>query len=100
MDALAALRLQIEWGADEALADAPVDRLGSKPPERLPSPEPPPAASAPATRATPLDRARNAAANAETLDALKQAIAAFDGCVLRDTAAHTVLPEGSPGPLL
>ena len=34
------------------------------------------------------------------LDALKQAIAAFDGRVLRDTAANTVLPEGSPGPLL
>ena len=27
MDALALLRLQIEWGADEALEDAPVDRL-------------------------------------------------------------------------
>ena len=52
MDALAALRLQIEWGADEALADAPVDRLGSKPPERPPSPEPPSATPAPATRVT------------------------------------------------
>ena len=27
MDDLAALRLQIEWGADEALEEAPVDRL-------------------------------------------------------------------------
>ncbi len=34
MDALAALRLQIEWGADEALADAPVDRLRPKTPDR------------------------------------------------------------------
>jgi DNA polymerase len=36
MDALALLRLQIEWGADEALNDAPVDRLravGAEPAE-------------------------------------------------------------------
>jgi DNA polymerase len=112
MDALAALRLQIEWGADEALAEMPVDRLHptaaarAVPPDR-PSPGPAPSpgsapspAPAPAARATPLDRARHAAANAATLDALKQAIAAFDGCVLRDTAAHTVLPEGPPGALL
>lgn len=101
MDALAALRLQIEWGADEALAELPVDRLRpvARPPQAAP-PEPPPPAPSAATRGTPLDRARNAASGADTLDALKQAITAFDGCVLRDTAAHTVLPEGSPGPLL
>ncbi len=101
MDALAALRLQIEWGADEALEDTPVDRLRPVAPEWQAPPERPPLPTpAPATRATPLDRARDAAANAGTLDALKQAIAAFDGCVLRDTAANTVLPEGSPGSLL
>ena len=30
MDALTLLRLQIEWGADEALEDAPVDRLRAR----------------------------------------------------------------------
>ena len=38
MDALAALRLQIEWGADEALDDAPLDRTRAAPAGRLPLP--------------------------------------------------------------
>ena len=32
MDVLEALRLQIEWGADEALAELPQDRLAAPPP--------------------------------------------------------------------
>ncbi len=39
MDALSALRLQIEWGADEALEDAPVDRLRAVPPPPAPLPQ-------------------------------------------------------------
>ncbi|MXP62505.1 uracil-DNA glycosylase, partial [Roseomonas sp. M0104] len=40
---LAALRLQLDWGADEALAEAPLDRLAAPPP----GPQPPPAAEPP-----------------------------------------------------
>ncbi len=47
MDALALLRLQIEWGADEALDEAPVDRL------HAPAPPPPTAAPASPPTATP-----------------------------------------------
>ena len=98
MDALSLLRLQIEWGADEALDEAPVDRLRPAPP---PSPrsEPPASRTAPpaaAARATPAERAVATAAQAATLDQLRAAIAGFDGCVLRDTAANLVFAEGDP----
>jgi DNA polymerase len=36
------------------------------------------------------------AAAAATLDALRAAIAEFDGCALRDTASHLVFAEGDP----
>jgi uracil-DNA glycosylase family 4 len=113
MDALTALRLQIEWGADEALEAAPVNRL-RPPPTRVP-----PASSAPsassvssshtsstfttkaigtkdAGRVTPAERAARAAAAVTTLEELRAAIAGFDGSALRDTAANLVFLEGSP----
>lgn len=36
------------------------------------------------------------AAGAGTLEELRAAIAAFDGCVLRDTASHLVFAQGDP----
>jgi DNA polymerase len=96
MDAFAMLRLQIEWGADEALDTEPVDRL------RVVAPPPPaPVAKRPepiqpeSPRGTPAERAVAAAASAENLEALRAAIAAFDGCALRDTAGHLVFAEGN-----
>ncbi len=134
MDDLALLRLQIEWGADEALDDAPLDRLRtvparspSAPPSSAPPsstqtssaptsslppappaiavatpgepaglPAPAPNATIPARNAA-IERATAAAAAAATLDQLRAAIAAFDGCVLRDTATKPVLPTGDAG---
>jgi uracil-DNA glycosylase family 4 len=120
VDDLAALRLQIQWGADEALEDAPVDRLRAPPPSQ-PSPAArgresggySPAAprerelqTAPspaergmvgeAVRVTPAERATQAAAAARTLPELRAAIAGFDGCALRDTASNLVFAEGDP----
>ena len=116
MDDLSALRLQIEWGADEALEEAPVDRMREvratpPPPAPLPQgehgkpPSPaergrvgegaPPAAPA-LPRATTAERALAATAAAATLDALRAAIAEFDGCALRDTASHLVFAAGDP----
>jgi uracil-DNA glycosylase len=120
MDDLSALRLQIEWGADEALEEAPVDRLHGSglaappPPAPLPQGEgeigasraPSPAErgrvgegapQAPTQpRATTAERASGMAAAAATLEALRTAIAEFDGCALRDTASHLVFAEGDP----
>jgi DNA polymerase len=104
MDALALLRLQVEWGADEALDVDPVDRLmpvaaiADKPPSR-------PAIAPPALREarpsavsalSPAERALAAAGQAETIDALGAAISAFDGCPLRHMATNTVLAAGDP----
>jgi uracil-DNA glycosylase len=106
MDALTALRLQIEWGANEALEAEPVDRLRS-PPVRPPSlssasparPAPSPARSASAApvagRETPVERAARAADAAKTLDELRVAIADFDGSALRDTATNLLFVEGN-----
>ncbi len=97
MDALALLSLQIEWGADEALENEPVARLGVRPamaapnPARAPAnaaPGVPPARPVPPPAAGPVAVARDAADRAADLDALRAAIAAFDGCGLRDTATR------------
>lgn len=98
MDALDLLRLQIEWGADEALQDAPVDRLRPPLPARpsLPPERPGFASAAPSSRSTPAEQAVAAAAAAATLAELRAAIAAFEGCALRETAANLVFAEGDP----
>lgn len=54
----------------------------------------PPASALP--RATTAERALQATAAAATLDALRAAIAEFDGCALRDTASNLVFAEGDP----
>jgi DNA polymerase len=102
MDPLTALRLQIEWGADEALEDTPVNRL--RPVERTPAVRPPAIPVAPAVqplaRGTAAERAQGIADAADSMAALNAAIASFDGCALRSTATNTVLAEGPPGRLM
>jgi uracil-DNA glycosylase family 4 len=98
MDAWSLLRLQMEWGADEAFEETPVDRL-----RQLPAP-PPPAARikaivqrpAAVAAGTPVERAIRAAATADSLEALKAAIAGFEGCPLRDMATNLVFAAGNP----
>jgi len=115
MDALDALMLQIEWGADEALDEHPVDRRTASAPaapaeaasadagsaetgsaEIGPSPAPYPAAPAGALPAPPLARARALAENAADRAALQAALEAFDGCALRTTATNLVFADGDP----
>ncbi len=107
MDALAALRLQIEWGADEALGAEPLNRFGSFQAAEMPST--PPQQVAPsrptATRSAAItiysavavvERAQAAAAQARSLDELAAALAAFDGCALAATATSLVFGAGDP----
>ena len=101
MDALSLLRLQIAWGADEALEDAPVNRLRAPVPRALSPPPPAPARPAPSRpisnqAAAPAAQAAQAVAAAGTLEALRAAIRGFSGCALRETATNPVLPEGDP----
>ena len=110
MDDLNLLRLQMEWGADEALDETPVDRL--RPLAAVPAPAPPspspdrpvpdrpapdravPIRPTPRPEGTPVERAIRAAAGAESLEAVKAAIATFDGCPLRDMATNMVFAAG------
>ena len=95
MDAYGLLRLQMEWGADEALDEAPVDRLRAPPPAAAPLVRAPASAqAAPAVVVPAGERARIAAEAADSLEALRTAIAAFDGCPLRDTATNLVFATG------
>jgi DNA polymerase len=111
---LAALRLQLDWGADEALSELPLDRLAAPPPRTAPAPpvlaaEPaaPDAAPRPATArprraaaaALPLPAAGIAAglaAAAGSLEALRDAMAQVD-TPLRETATNLVFADGRPG---
>jgi uracil-DNA glycosylase family 4 len=100
MELIELLRLQVEWGADEALMDAPQDRRGTKPPTpapvSAPVPVPRPAARpAAAMPAGPAEAAR-IAETCETLEALEKSLAAFTGCSLRDTATRLVFADGVP----
>jgi len=116
---IAALRFQIDAGADEAIGEAPVDRYGAA---RAPAPEaapktpppPPPVEPAPlfagepeptprAGRAPALVSAREAgetaralAAAAGTVADLEAAVGRFDGCELKLTANRTVFADGNP----
>ncbi len=112
---VAALALQAEWGADEALEAAPIDRTAllarggpaTAPDARAARPEPPGPGPAPApgpTRApipgpgAPPPAASRAAALADAaqdLAALREAIAAFDGSPLRETATNLVFADGA-----
>jgi DNA polymerase len=102
---LAALRLQIDWGADEALDDAPIDRT-RPPPSRPASPShpadlharlaPPPAPQPVAPRPTVLARAHTVAAAATTLEELQTALVAFSDCPLAATATNLVFSDGNP----
>lgn len=111
-----ALVWQIEAGADEAIADAPIDRFAAPPPRtvvarptqaqvmqapvaqaasaRTAAAVRPPPSSVLITADTALGAARATAAAAPTLDALRAAVEAFEGCALKETATHTVFADG------
>jgi len=129
LDPLAALRWQVEAGADEAIADEPIDRFATskaarpepaapqaipranpgvaEAPRAVPQPDAPRASAAilqaPTFSATPgaqsgeaLQSASALAAGANSLDELRAALAAFDGCALKKTATNLVFADGNP----
>lgn len=134
-DALALLRLYIEWGVDEAVEPTPQSRFGAtggvlpvaapagtqpaQPARPAPAAQPPrqlaerpaptefskarfeAAPAAPAKSLGPLDQAavasaREAAASAPDLAALRAALERFDGVALRKTATNLVFADGNP----
>ncbi len=123
-ESLAALRWLIDAGADETLADAPLNRFVARAPApeatAKPAPKPPlpdpvplrrPSAAATLTRgddrkvaasaeavslSTAPGAARALAASCQTLAELKAAIAGFDGLDLKRSATNIVFSDGNP----
>ncbi len=100
MDLVEALRLQCEWGADEALLATPQDRrVSAPPPAAVAAPAKRPAARPATHPGAPLPagpaEAAALAASCQTLDELKAALNGFTGCALRDTATQLVFADGA-----
>jgi uracil-DNA glycosylase family 4 len=111
-DLTAALRWQLEAGADEAIGDKPIDRYAvaakaaaakPAPKERQPAPSPPPPSPQSQRAPRPLasadaevESAREIATGCTTLAELKAAVEAFEGCALKETATNTVFADGNP----
>ncbi len=98
--AKALLEWQIELGATEAIGDAPVNRYevpdkAEKPAARAAAPGAPAPAVAAPPEADPVAEARAAAAGAQTLAALRDALAAFEHCDLRRGARNLVFADGN-----
>jgi DNA polymerase len=99
------LRWYVAMGADEAIAETPIDRLApsagtaaAATPALLPTKPRAPAApmiaaEAPATAAG----ARQLAGTAKDLAELAAVVHAFDGCALKRTATNTVFADGVAG---
>ena len=112
----AMLRWLVDMGCDEALADAPIDRFVVTPidfklpgaPTAIPIARVTPtspvvrspvqttqrAVSAPAPTAAAMS-AKELAARCQTLEELRLAVSEFQGCVLKQTAKHTVFADGA-----
>ncbi len=117
-EARALLKWLVDAGADEALAEAPIDRFAvtavpepvrsqgvaaaqrvrtNEPlPQRTPEPLPQRAPASFAVTPAAAGGAREIAARCKTLDELKAAVESFEGCALRVTAKTTVFADGHP----
>ncbi|MCW2272765.1 uracil-DNA glycosylase [Rhodoblastus acidophilus] len=115
--AAALLRFYRDIGVETLVAETPFDRFAQsqaefsrpKPPPPKPVEKPRPAPIAPPVKpAAPVRpaaamsqdaataSAREQAANAQTLDELREKLAAFDGCALKNSATQLVFADGAP----
>jgi len=96
-EALAALDWYRAAGVDIAVGDEPVDRFASS--AAVPSRRLPPAAETPIATlplVTDPTETRAIAAAAATLDALRAAMDAYDGCALKHRATQLCFADGNP----
>jgi uracil-DNA glycosylase len=96
---VALLRWYVAMGADEAIGEAPGDRLA--PPRPTAPSAPPPSAALvapkPVAPSAAASGARQLAAAATSLAELEGAVRAFEGCALKRTATNTVFADGAEG---
>ncbi|WP_372840905.1 uracil-DNA glycosylase, partial [Phaeovulum sp.] len=103
--AFALLEWQIEFGADEAMGDAPIDRYTPPPEPAESAPNAASAAAAPQAELAappqvapvdPVAEAEQLAAAAPDLAALAEAMRAFEHCELKRGARNFVFADGNP----
>lgn len=96
--ALAALAWQVDCGADEPIGEAPVNRydMAAMAPKPLAAKANPPAEAPGRGEEDAAVAARQVAGRAQTLEALREAIAGFDRCELKKGARNTVFADGNP----
>lgn len=93
---LAALIWQVELGADEAILDAPVDRMAVSA-QHVPQRAASNATTPPSPDAGVDDAGAGAlAAACASLDDLRRAMEGFEGCALKEGARNTVFADGNP----
>ncbi|MEM6596245.1 MAG: uracil-DNA glycosylase [Pseudomonadota bacterium] len=99
--AKALLEWQVDLGATEAIAEAPINRyeVPAKQPksEVKAAPRPPEEAPVAAPALDPVTVAKEAAGQANTLEELQAAMAAFEHCELKRGARNLVFCDGMPG---
>lgn len=102
--ALAALAWQVDLGLSDISAESPLNRYELPEPIKAPPPAPittpvkaapPPEPEAPNPEAA-VHAARDAANRTDTLDALRNALAAFEHCELKRGARNLVFADGNP----
>jgi uracil-DNA glycosylase family 4 len=113
------LRWYVEMGVDLAVGDEPRDRFAAfaeeaatparrESPAAIETPRPRAMPSAPPARPSTMETAalvadaaaqsaRELATSARTLDDLREAMEAFEGCSLKRTASRLVFADGTPG---
>lgn len=105
-DLLDALAWQVEMGADEALAEAPIRRFdvpdeplartrAAVPARASADPSPAMGTASPAVPATPAGTAAALAAAARDLPGLRATMESFEGCALR-AGARNLVADGNP----
>ncbi|MEP5761943.1 MAG: uracil-DNA glycosylase [Litoreibacter sp.] len=96
--ARALLEWQIDLGADEAISETPINRYEvAKTAPKAAQSMASPAAQPVEVRPDPVTIAQIAATNANSLDELRSAMAAFEHCEMKRGARNLVFSDGNPG---
>lgn len=103
LDPVSMLKWYAECGVDETISDSPTNWFEipeniqiNQPVKATTTPTSKPAAPAPlSSHKENIESAEKTAAEATTLEALKEAILAFEGCSLKNTASNTVFSDGN-----